>query len=53
MENTNNEELVTVVENNTEKQISQKTYNEMKDAASSKIVEANDGKKHVLKRLNG
>lgn len=48
----NKKDLVKVVENGEEKEISQQELNEKKEGAT-RVVEGNDGKPHILKRMNG
>lgn len=52
MSENNKEDLVKVVENGEEKEMSQQELNEKKEGAT-RVVEGNDGKPHILKRMNG
>lgn len=51
-ENNDKENLVKVVDNGEEKEITQQELNEKKEG-STRVVEGSDGKPHILKKIKG
>lgn len=47
------DEKVTVVQNGQEVNMSKQELQEKAEGASTRVIEAQDGKKHVLSRMNG